>query len=136
MYAFERIKIQYAFHIECTFSSLLLFRVEYEPLVVCSSCVDNEGKAALTQTLQLLGGRLVNSWTQDCTHLAMSTVKVTIKVRTGFTAAGVWDSKLVIRNGSEWLVSLCIGPGLAPTHPQTRLAPAALRKVLTHVFAN
>ncbi|KAJ8353942.1 hypothetical protein SKAU_G00215090 [Synaphobranchus kaupii] len=55
------------------------FRVEYEPLVVCSSCVDNEGKAALLQTVQLLGGQLVNSWTQDCTHLVMSSVKVTIK---------------------------------------------------------
>ncbi|KAJ8288448.1 hypothetical protein COCON_G00011070 [Conger conger] len=55
------------------------FRVEYEPLVVCSSCVDNEGKAALLQIVQLLGGQLVNSWNQDCTHLVMSSVKVTIK---------------------------------------------------------
>ncbi|XP_035236770.1 nibrin [Anguilla anguilla] len=55
------------------------FRVEYEPLVVCSSCVDSEGKAALLQAVQLLGGQLVNSWTQDCTHLVMSSVKVTIK---------------------------------------------------------
>uniref|UniRef100_A0AAZ3PJ28 FHA domain-containing protein n=1 Tax=Oncorhynchus tshawytscha TaxID=74940 RepID=A0AAZ3PJ28_ONCTS len=48
-------------------------------VVVCSSCVDNEGKVSLSQTLQLLGGRLTNTWTQDCTHLVMPTVKVTIK---------------------------------------------------------
>lgn len=49
--------------------------------VVCSSCLDNAGKASLTQALFALGGKLVNTWTQDCTHLAMPTVKVTIKVR-------------------------------------------------------
>ncbi|KAJ8411618.1 hypothetical protein AAFF_G00164260 [Aldrovandia affinis] len=55
------------------------FRVEYEPLVVCSSCVDSAGKADLLQAVQLLGGHMVNNWTQDCTHLVMSSVKVTIK---------------------------------------------------------
>uniref|UniRef100_A0A8C6TYC7 Nibrin n=1 Tax=Neogobius melanostomus TaxID=47308 RepID=A0A8C6TYC7_9GOBI len=35
-----------------------------EKLAVCSSCLDNDGKASLSQ---------------DCTHLVMSTVKVTIK---------------------------------------------------------
>ncbi|RVE62696.1 hypothetical protein OJAV_G00159490 [Oryzias javanicus] len=55
------------------------FRVIEQKLVVCSSCLDNEGKASLTQALGALGGRLVNSWSLDCTHLAMPTVKVTIK---------------------------------------------------------
>ncbi|XP_036395406.1 nibrin isoform X2 [Megalops cyprinoides] len=55
------------------------FHVVYEPLVVCSSCVDNEGKAALLRGVQQLGGQLVNSWTQHCTHLVMPSVKVTIK---------------------------------------------------------
>lgn len=50
-----------------------------QKLVVCSSCLDNDGKASLSLALQQLGGTLVNSWTQDCTHLVMSTVKVTIK---------------------------------------------------------
>uniref|UniRef100_A0A8B9KHD2 Nibrin n=1 Tax=Astyanax mexicanus TaxID=7994 RepID=A0A8B9KHD2_ASTMX len=48
-------------------------------MVVCSSCVDNEGKAALSKAVQSVGGRLVNSWSPDCTHLVMPTVKVTIK---------------------------------------------------------
>ncbi|KAJ8291025.1 hypothetical protein GJAV_G00020540 [Gymnothorax javanicus] len=61
------------------------FRVEYEPLVVCSSCVDNKGKAELSQTVQLLGGQLINSWTLDCTHLVMSSVKVTIKTISALT---------------------------------------------------
>ncbi|XP_024917501.1 nibrin isoform X2 [Cynoglossus semilaevis] len=47
--------------------------------VVCSSCLDNGDKASLSSALQSLGGKLVNSWTQDCTHLVMNTVKVTIK---------------------------------------------------------
>ncbi|XP_030639453.1 nibrin [Chanos chanos] len=55
------------------------YRVEQECLVVCSSCVDSEGKASLSQSLLSLGGRLVSSWTQDCTHLVMPSVKVTIK---------------------------------------------------------
>uniref|UniRef100_A0A674ECV0 Nibrin n=1 Tax=Salmo trutta TaxID=8032 RepID=A0A674ECV0_SALTR len=55
------------------------FSVKQVTVVVCSSCVDNEGKVSLSQTLQLLGGRLTNTWTQDCTHLVMPTVKVTIK---------------------------------------------------------
>ncbi|KAL1259424.1 hypothetical protein QQF64_010001 [Cirrhinus molitorella] len=55
------------------------FSLEKECVVVCSSCVDNEGKASLSQDLCSIGGRLVNSWTLDCTHLVMPTVKVTIK---------------------------------------------------------
>uniref|UniRef100_A0A673GQR7 Nibrin n=1 Tax=Sinocyclocheilus rhinocerous TaxID=307959 RepID=A0A673GQR7_9TELE len=55
------------------------FSLEKECVVVCSSCVDNERKASLSQDLRSLGGRLVNSWTLDCTHLVMPTVKVTIK---------------------------------------------------------
>lgn len=48
-------------------------------LVVCSSCLDNDGKVSLSQSLKSMGGTLVGSWTKDCTHLVMSTVKVTIK---------------------------------------------------------
>uniref|UniRef100_A0A671LTF7 Nibrin n=1 Tax=Sinocyclocheilus anshuiensis TaxID=1608454 RepID=A0A671LTF7_9TELE len=55
------------------------FSLEKECVVVCSSCVDNEGKASLSQDLHSIGGRLVNSWTLDCTHLVMPTAKVTIK---------------------------------------------------------
>lgn len=50
-----------------------------EKPVVCSSCLDAAGKTALSQALSALGGKLVNTWTQECTHLAMPTVKVTIK---------------------------------------------------------
>lgn len=55
------------------------FSVSREEVVVCSSCLDSDGKAALTRALLFLGGRLVNTWTQDCTHLVMPSVKVTIK---------------------------------------------------------
>ncbi|XP_052434551.1 nibrin [Carassius gibelio] len=55
------------------------FSLVKECVVVCSSCVDNEGKASLSQDLRSIGGRLVNTWTFDCTHLVMPTVKVTIK---------------------------------------------------------
>lgn len=48
--------------------------------MVCSSCLDASGKTSLSQALSALGGKLVNSWTPDCTHLAMPNVKVTIKV--------------------------------------------------------
>ncbi|NXI41235.1 NBN protein, partial [Galbula dea] len=55
------------------------FRVEYEPLVVCSSCLDVAQKTALNQTIQQLGGLVVNEWTKECTHLVMVSVKVTVK---------------------------------------------------------
>ncbi|MCI4374800.1 hypothetical protein PGIGA_G00010080 [Pangasianodon gigas] len=55
------------------------FRLELDSVVVCSSCVDNEGKATLSREVQALGGRLVNTWSQECTHLVMPAVKVTIK---------------------------------------------------------
>ncbi|XP_068861170.1 nibrin isoform X2 [Aphelocoma coerulescens] len=55
------------------------FRVEYEPLVVCSSCLDVAQKTALNQAIQQLGGLIVNEWTKECTHLVMVSVKVTVK---------------------------------------------------------
>ncbi|XP_077382303.1 nibrin isoform X2 [Festucalex cinctus] len=55
------------------------FSVAYQKPVVCSSCLDNDGKVALSEALQQFGGKLVNTWTQDCTHLVMPSVKVTIK---------------------------------------------------------
>lgn len=55
-------------------------RVEYEPLVACSSCLDASGKTALNQAILQLGGLTANSWTEGCTHLVMASVKVTIKV--------------------------------------------------------
>ncbi|XP_009576695.1 PREDICTED: nibrin, partial [Fulmarus glacialis] len=55
------------------------FRVEYEPLVVCSSCLDIAQKTALNQAIQQLGGLVVNEWTNECTHLVMVSVKVTVK---------------------------------------------------------
>ncbi|XP_011766595.2 nibrin [Macaca nemestrina] len=55
------------------------FRVEYEPLVACSSCLDVSGKTALNQAILQLGGFTVNNWTEECTHLVMVSVKVTIK---------------------------------------------------------
>lgn len=55
------------------------FRVEYEHLVACSSCLDVSGKTALNQAVLQLGGLTVNNWTEECTHLVMVSVKVTIK---------------------------------------------------------
>ncbi|KAF4798010.1 Nibrin [Turdus rufiventris] len=55
------------------------FRVEYEPLVVCSSCLDVAQKNALNQAIHQLGGLVVNEWTKECTHLVMMSVKVTVK---------------------------------------------------------
>ncbi|XP_032375376.1 nibrin isoform X1 [Etheostoma spectabile] len=55
------------------------FSVDHQKPVVCSSCLDNDGKVSLSQALLALGGKLVNSWTQDCTHLAMQSAKVTVK---------------------------------------------------------
>uniref|UniRef100_G1NH39 Nibrin n=1 Tax=Meleagris gallopavo TaxID=9103 RepID=G1NH39_MELGA len=55
------------------------YRVEYESLVVCSSCLDVAQKTALNDVIQQLGGLVVNEWTKECTHLIMASVKVTVK---------------------------------------------------------
>ncbi|XP_050796820.1 nibrin isoform X1 [Gopherus flavomarginatus] len=55
------------------------FRVEYEPLIVCSSCLEASGKTALNQAILQLGGLVVNDWSEECTHLVMLSVKVTVK---------------------------------------------------------
>lgn len=49
-------------------------------MVACSSCLDVSGKTALNQAILQLGGFTVNNWTEECTHLVMVAVKVTIKV--------------------------------------------------------
>ncbi|KAJ6663912.1 hypothetical protein lerEdw1_008866 [Lerista edwardsae] len=55
------------------------YRVEYEPLVVCSSCLDVSQKSVLNKNILELGGHVVNEWKEECTHLAMVSVKVTVK---------------------------------------------------------
>ncbi|NWU34754.1 NBN protein, partial [Hylia prasina] len=55
------------------------FRVEYEPLVVCSSCLDVAQKNTLNEAIQQLGGLVTNEWTKECTHLVMVSIKVTVK---------------------------------------------------------
>uniref|UniRef100_A0A8C6VLI2 Nibrin n=3 Tax=Naja naja TaxID=35670 RepID=A0A8C6VLI2_NAJNA len=55
------------------------YRVEYEPLVVCSSCLDVLQKNTLNKNILQLGGHVVNEWNEDCTHLVMVLVKVTVK---------------------------------------------------------
>lgn len=73
--------MNFLLHYESPLLSHLRISVDHQKPVVCSSCLDNDGKASLSQALLVLGGKLVNSWTQDCTHLAMQSAKVTIKVR-------------------------------------------------------
>ncbi|XP_035528315.1 nibrin isoform X1 [Morone saxatilis] len=55
------------------------FSVDHQKPVVCSSCLDNDGKTLLSQALLSVGGKLVNTWTKECTHLVMPSAKVTIK---------------------------------------------------------
>ncbi|XP_069778068.1 nibrin isoform X2 [Narcine bancroftii] len=55
------------------------FRVENEPLIVSSSCLDGPVKIALNQSIHHLGGHVTSNWTEDNTYLVMSSVKVTVK---------------------------------------------------------
>lgn len=64
-----------------TVSVLLGLSVDHQKPVVCSSCLDNDRKVLLSQSLAAVGGNLVSSWSHECTHLVMTSVKVTIKVR-------------------------------------------------------
>ncbi|XP_078253357.1 nibrin isoform X2 [Rhinoraja longicauda] len=55
------------------------FRVEYEPLIISSSCLEGPVKIALNHSIQRLGGHITKNWTKDSTHLVMSSVKITVK---------------------------------------------------------
>ncbi|KAH0617581.1 hypothetical protein JD844_015990 [Phrynosoma platyrhinos] len=55
------------------------FRVEYDPLVVCSSCLDVSQKTMLNKCIHQLGGHVVNEWKEECTYLVMASVKITVK---------------------------------------------------------
>ncbi|XP_070604122.1 nibrin isoform X2 [Erythrolamprus reginae] len=55
------------------------YRVEYEPLIVCSSCLNVSQKNTLNKNILQLGGHVVNEWNEECTHLVMVLVKVTVK---------------------------------------------------------
>ncbi|XP_048363513.1 nibrin isoform X2 [Sphaerodactylus townsendi] len=55
------------------------YRVEYEALVVCSSCLELSQKSVLNQNILQLGGHVVNEWKEECTHLVMVSVKFTVK---------------------------------------------------------
>ena len=57
------------------------FRVVYEPMVLTSSCLDNAGKKSVRQQLCILGGHMVNEWSNDCSLVVMNKISVTIKVR-------------------------------------------------------
>lgn len=47
---------------------------------MCSSCLDVSQKNILNKNILQLGGHVVNEWNEECTHLVMVLVKVTVKV--------------------------------------------------------
>lgn len=71
-------------------------------MVVCSSCLDVAGKTDLNQAVLQLGGLTTNSWTEECTHLVMASVKVTIKVGWGLCVRSALSARA---HGSDVLLS-------------------------------
>ncbi|XP_036193419.1 nibrin isoform X7 [Myotis myotis] len=65
---------------KCRMAFLILCRQGTELLLGCLKVnSDVAGKNALNQAVLQLGGLTVNNWTEECTHLVMMSVKVTIK---------------------------------------------------------
>lgn len=48
---------------------------------MCSSCLNVSQKSMLNKNILELGGHVANEWKEECTHLVMVSVKVTVKVR-------------------------------------------------------
>ena len=48
--------------------------------MITSSCLDNAGKKLVRQQLCILGGHMVNEWSNDCSLVVMNKISVTIKV--------------------------------------------------------
>ncbi|KAM8826464.1 nibrin [Synchiropus picturatus] len=95
------------------------FSVDHQQLVVCSSCMDVTGKAALSQALQSLGVKLLGSWSPDCTHLVMPAVKLTIK-----TITALLSCRPIVK--PEYFSEFC-------TAVQQHLAPPRVERFLPEI---
>ncbi|KAK4313437.1 hypothetical protein Pmani_015220 [Petrolisthes manimaculis] len=56
------------------------WRLVHHDLVVTTSAVRPESKAAVTQALLTLGGHLVSEWGLSCSYLIMNSITLTVKV--------------------------------------------------------
>ncbi|XP_053699508.1 nibrin isoform X3 [Synchiropus splendidus] len=95
------------------------FSVDHQQPVVCSSCMDVAGKAALSQALQSLGVKLLNSWSPDCTHLVMPAVKLTIK-----TITALLSCRPIVK--PEYFSEFC-------TAVQQHMAPPSVERFLPEI---
>lgn len=55
------------------------YDVCYQPLIVSTSCIESQEKRSLKELIQKLGGHILSEWQENCTHLVMKEIKVTIK---------------------------------------------------------
>ncbi|ELT96609.1 hypothetical protein CAPTEDRAFT_226297 [Capitella teleta] len=96
------------------------FRVEYEPLLVTTSCLAPDGKTALKSELRTLGGHLVPEWKDACHCVVMSSLSVTMKV----ICALICQKPVVLPAYFEaWLSA--VKAGSSPPSPSSFLPPLA-----------
>lgn len=55
------------------------YDVCYQPLIVSTSCIESQEKRILKELILKLGGHILSEWQENCTHLVMKEIKVTIK---------------------------------------------------------
>lgn len=64
------------------------YKICYEPpMVVATSCVAAPEKERLKTTLKKIGARLQSEWSEKCTHVVMSAIRLTAKTTAALLAA-------------------------------------------------
>ncbi|XP_037510668.1 LOW QUALITY PROTEIN: nibrin-like [Rhipicephalus sanguineus] len=64
------------------------YKVSYDaPFVVTTSCLSTPDKERLKETLKKIGARLKPEWSDCCTHVAMASIRLTMKTTAALIAA-------------------------------------------------
>ncbi|EDV25459.1 uncharacterized protein TRIADDRAFT_55562 [Trichoplax adhaerens] len=63
------------------------WRISYEPFVVATSRLNDAAeKDSMISSIKKLGGHYVNNWIEECTHLVVNEIRVTVKVLSALTS--------------------------------------------------
>ena len=58
----------------------LFFRVKYIPFLTVTSQIDDEAKVKLKVIMNAIGGKVIDYFDENCTHLTTSVARATNKV--------------------------------------------------------
>ena len=85
--------------------------MHYEPLIITASALPSSMKTTLMKAMSLLGGHIINEWSERCQYLVMNAITLTTKVRNSYLEHPVPP---IVENS---LFPVSAQVGFAKTHP-------------------